>query len=91
MKEMLGDFLAVWWLRLSAPKAKGLASSLIRELDTHAATESLYATIKDPHAARKIRDPMSFPGGSVVKSLPANAGDTGSILGPGRSPRPQSS
>ena len=22
-----------------------------------------------------------FPGGSVVKSLPANAGDTGSILG----------
>ena len=27
-----------------------------------------------------------FPGGSVVKSLPANAGDTGSILGSGRSP-----
>ena len=27
----------------------------------------------------------SFPGGSVVKSLPANAGDPGSIPGSGRS------
>ena len=26
-----------------------------------------------------------FPGGAVVKNLPANAGDTGSIPGPGRS------
>ena len=26
-----------------------------------------------------------FPGGSVVKNLPANQGDTGSIPGPGRS------
>jgi len=29
---------------------------------------------------------MGFPGGSAVKSLPANAGDTGSIPGLGRSP-----
>ena len=27
-----------------------------------------------------------FPGGSVVKNLPANAGDTGLISGLGRSP-----
>ena len=27
-----------------------------------------------------------FPGGSVVKNLPANVGDTGSIPGSGRSP-----
>ena len=27
-----------------------------------------------------------FPGGSVVKNLPANAGDAGSILGSERSP-----
>ena len=27
-----------------------------------------------------------FPGGSVVKNLPANTGDIDSILGPGRSP-----
>ena len=26
----------------------------------------------------------SFPGGSVVKNVPANAGDIGSISGPGR-------
>ena len=33
---------------------------------------------------------MGFPGGSVVKNLPANAGDTGdvsSVHGLGRSPR----
>ena len=29
---------------------------------------------------------MDFPGGSVVKNLPANAGDTGLIPGLGRSP-----
>ena len=29
-----------------------------------------------------------FPGGAVVKSLPANAGDTGLIPGPGRSHMP---
>ena len=27
-----------------------------------------------------------FPGGSVVKNLPVNAGDVGSILGSGRPP-----
>ena len=32
-----------------------------------------------------------FPGGAVVKNLPANAGDTGSIPGPGRSHMPRSS
>ena len=31
-----------------------------------------------------------FPGGSVVKNLPANAGDTGSVPGPGRSHMQQS-
>ena len=30
----------------------------------------------------KISD---FPGGSMIKDLPANAGDVGSISGPGRS------
>ena len=29
---------------------------------------------------------MGFPGGSVVKNLPANAGNTGSIPGSERSP-----
>ena len=31
-----------------------------------------------------------FPGGSVVKNLPASAGDTGSIPNPGRSHMPWS-
>ena len=31
-----------------------------------------------------------FPGGAVVKNPPANAGDTGSVPGPGRSHMPQS-
>ena len=31
-----------------------------------------------------------FPGGAVVKNLPANAGDTGSTRGPGRSHMPRS-
>ena len=31
------------------------------------------------------------PGGAVVKNPPANAGDTGSSLGPGRSHVPRSS
>ena len=31
-----------------------------------------------------------FPGGAVVKNPPANAGDTGSIPGLGRSHMPQS-
>ena len=29
---------------------------------------------------------LGFPGGSVVKDSPANAGDAGSIPGPGRPP-----
>ena len=35
-------------------------------------------------------DFSGFPGGAVVESLPANAGDTGSSPGPGRSHMPQS-
>ena len=34
---------------------------------------------------------MGFPGGAVVENLPANAGDTGSCPGPGRSHMPRSS
>ena len=35
--------------------------------------------------------PLGFPGGSVMKNLPAIAGDTGSIPDPGRSHMLQSS
>ena len=33
---------------------------------------------------------LGFPGGTVVETLPANAGDTGSSPGPGRSHMPWS-
>ena len=36
---------------------------------------------------KQFRD---FPGGTVVKNPPANAGDMGSIPGPGRSHMPRS-
>ena len=32
----------------------------------------------------KVEGPRDFPGGAVVKNPPANAGDVGSIAGPGR-------
>ena len=41
------------------------------------------------YAVQKITC-QGFPGGAVVSNLPANAGDTGSIPGPGRSHTPRS-
>ena len=38
----------------------------------------------------KIELPRDFPGGAVVKNPPANAGDTGSFPGLGRSHMPRS-
>ena len=44
-----------------------------------------------PSAARQIilKKSRDCPGGSVGKNLPANAGDTGLIPGPGRSHTPR--
>ena len=42
-----------------------------------------------PHSSIK-KDIRDFPGGTVVKNPPANAGDTGSSPGPGRSHMPWS-
>ena len=39
---------------------------------------------------RQDKQFQDFPGGAVVKNLPANAGDTGSSPGPGRSHMPRS-
>ena len=39
---------------------------------------------------KKNKKLLLFPGGTVVKNLPANAGDTGSSPGPGRSHMPRS-
>ena len=37
------------------------------------------------HVLKLIMNSGDFPGGAVVKNLPAIAGDTGSSPGPGRS------
>ena len=51
----------------------------------------LYVDIHKLHANHKSKTyNKDFPGGAVVKNLPANAGDMGSSPGPGRSHMPQS-
>ena len=39
---------------------------------------------KDPGKMEVEMKGQNFPGGPVVKNLPANAGDLGSVTGPGR-------
>ena len=48
--------------------------------------------LPSPHLLTKYQEVagLGFPGGAVVESLPANAGDTGSSPGLGRSHMPQS-
>ena len=43
-----------------------------------------------PRVVENIKNEEGFPGGAVVKNPPANAGDTGSSPGPGRSHMPRS-
>ena len=46
----------------------------------------VYQTV-DFKSVRINKGLVSFPGGSVMKNSPANAGDTGSVPGWGRCPR----
>ena len=47
-----------------------------------------FARIRKIGSGMQFKKPriLGFPGGSVVKNLPANAGDVGSIPGLGKSP-----
>ena len=49
-----------------------------------------FKILKEYEGVQKYREWWGFLGGSVVKNLPANVGDTGSISGPGRSHMPWS-
>ena len=49
-----------------------------------------YCVISLIYGILKIQQTWGFPGGAVVKNPPANAGDTGSSPGPGRSYTPWS-
>ena len=41
------------------------------------------------HNGKEYEESWSFSGGSVLKNLSANTGDTGLIPGPGRAPMPR--
>ena len=50
-------------------------------------TEAFFLTANVKRVTIGLTNSISvFPGGSVVKNLPANAGDPGSLPGSGRSP-----
>ena len=53
-------------------------------------TASLYLSYVNSYLESKKYSSRGFPGGAVVENLPANAGDTGSSPGLGRSHMPRS-
>ena len=60
-------------------------------IPTDILTNILTDKSRDRHKKRQIkRRDRGFPGGAVVENLPANAGDTGSSPGLGRSHMPRS-
>ena len=82
---------------------QGLETRLIYPLSTVSTVPRAHSSLRSPQKSvsiliyfkirRKssIRIMRNFPGGSGVKNPPANAGDTGSSPGPGRSHMPWSS
>ena len=54
----------------------------------HSPRKATFGSIK--HTLTNLKEYRGFPGGAVVENLPANAGDTGSSPGLGRSHMPQS-
>ena len=60
------------------------AHTCTHDTNMHTCTRYKYA-----HTHVHIHTCMGFPGHSVVKNLPVNVGDTGSIPGSGRSPGKQ--
>ena len=55
-----------------------------------AKTKALTRKRKKRKKENKEKRKGGFPGGAVVRDLPANAGDMGSSADPGRSPMPRS-
>ena len=74
-----GNSLVVQWLRLGTFTAWAQVRSLVRELRSW-----------KPCGAAKKKKKVGFPGGAVVENPPANAGNTGSSPGLGRSHMPRS-
>ena len=60
------------------------------EIQPNSASLLIIQSCVTKHSPIKENDYCNFPDGPVVKNPPANAGDTGSIPGPGGSHRPWS-
>ena len=78
--------------------AKHVHSALIQVVRSATALSNWSVCINMPSCGWQLRDSIhfhkrgwGFPGGAVVESLPANAGDTGSSPSLGRSHMPRSS
>ena len=80
-----GKWLRKWTLSLRAwPRILALPFMCCVSLDR-------WLNLSEHKLGIKIVSALAFLGGSVVKNQPRNAGDTGSIPGPGRSHMPWSS
>ena len=75
----------VQWLRLCAPNVGGLGSTPDQETRFYMPQQRLGAA---KYINIFFKKP-GFSGGPAVKNLPADAEDTGSIPGPGRSHMPR--
>ena len=70
-------------------KASGKWKIKPRDSTIHSQEKLKTIFFKKEETISENRMERGFPGGTVVKNPPANAGDTGSIPGPGRSHMPK--
>ena len=69
-------------------KVTGMISANKRSTEKRSGNKFSWNILEKTHFLEVVIEELfagDFPGGAVVKNLPANAGDTGSIPGPGRS------
>ena len=76
------------WLQKQDPYICFLQGTHFRPRDTYRLKTRAWKKIFYANGSQKKAG--DFPGGTVVKNTPANAGDTGSSPGPGRSHMPRS-
>ena len=83
----------LWWPKqenFSARKQKSMSNSSWGECREIKEAKKCLQPYHPKCASSQKLSKGGLPGGAVVKNLPANAGDTGSIPGPGRSHTPRS-
>ena len=75
----------------SSSRLPQLEKARVQQQRPNAAKKQKKKQKKHKKILRSNNVSRDFPGGAVVKNPPANAGDTGSGPGPGRSHMPRSS